>query len=322
MALHTVGIDIGENRVSYGLFDGAGNILTRRAHETDEQWSPDLFFSEIAKQTRLLAEEGDLSISDIAGVGISMPSQINASTGIVHWTHGLPKLSGFSANEKCMGKFGNIRTVIDKRANAGALAEHRFGAGRDQKNMLYCLAGAELSTGIIINNALFRGSHGFAGATGHMIIQPQDPKGLPCVCGSRGCINSYGAGSMIVKHVEEWIKDGEYTLLTEMAGNAQRVTARHLSMAYERGDALATKAIEQMAQYLGIWLYNIHLSYDIDFIVLGGGLLRMGRKLTGRIQKVFNTCNNSGASVQIVIEQLGEDRKIIGANQLLKEKPC
>ncbi|MDL2217487.1 ROK family protein [Christensenellaceae bacterium OttesenSCG-928-M15] len=315
MAQNTIGIDIGEDRVAYGLFDADGNIVTRRAHESDAQLTPEAFFDEIIKQVRLLVEEGDLAMGEIQGIGIGMPSKIHFEKGFVNLTAGLPKIKDFAAAEYISGKLEGMRVVLDNHGNTGALAEHRLGAGQSEKTMLFCTVGANISTGIIIDNQLFRGAQGYAGTTGHMIVTPGE--GMDCICGNRGCLASYCAGSMIVKHVESWIAQGEYTVMTEMAGSNRRITAQHLSLAYERGDELATKAIDQMALYLGIWLYNVYLSFNIDYIVLGGGLLRMGRKLTGRIRKVFDTYNHGSEPVRIVNAQHGDDRGIIGAMLLL-----
>ncbi len=89
----------------------------------------------------------------------------------------------------------------------------------------------------------------------------------------------------MLDYVREWIDAGGETLLTSMVDGPAELTARHLNEAYEKGDPLAIRAIEQMAKYLSAWIFDVYMLLNVDCIVFAGGLLAMGDKLMGRIRE-------------------------------------
>lgn len=181
--------------------------------------------------------------------------------------------------------------------------------------MLYCPVSTGISSGIIINNQLFRGSYGWSGESGHMLVTPGS--GIACGCGNQGCLMSYCSGGMIVKHIQQWIDEGEETLMVQLAGSPEKINGHHICEAYDLGDSMAQKAVEQMAQYMGVWLYNLYLILNINCFVLGGGLLNFGDRLFKRVREIFDEYNQDDMPVYIKYAKLGDDFGIIGAAELL-----
>ena len=128
---------------------------------------------------------------------------------------------------------------------------------------------------------------------------------------------SWCSGSMIVKHIEQKIAAGEKTLMTELAADDSPLSTKHLCEAWEQNDAMAKQAVEQMAQYMAIWLYNLYVLLNINCFVFSGGLLCMGDKLFKRVRELFDTYNNSEYPVYFKTALLGQDAGIIGARELL-----
>ena len=64
----------------------------------------------------------------------------------------------------------HVPVVLDNDSNVAALAEWRHGAGRGSRHMVYMASSTGIGSGIIINGQLFRGSYGWAGESGHMIV--------------------------------------------------------------------------------------------------------------------------------------------------------
>ena len=204
---------------------------------------------------------------------------------------------------------------VDNDAHCAALAESRHGAGMGRPHMLYCPVSTGLSSAIILDGKLFRGSNGFAGESGHTIVTPG--QGIPCGCGNSGCIQSYSSGGMIVRHIREWIAQGETTLMTQLAGSPEKIDARHLEMAALAGDPMALRALDQMALYLGVWVFNLYMTLNIDCFVFGGGLVNMGDLLFGRVRKVFDQYRHTEEPVEFLFAQCGQDAGILGALELL-----
>lgn len=105
--------------------------------------------------------------------------------------------------------------------------------------------------------------------------------------------------------------------MPELAGGVEHITAWHINEAYEKGDAVAHRAVEQMAHYLAIWIFNVYMLLNVDCIVFSGGLLAMGDKLLGRIEENFGQYHTNGFPVHFCKTQLGDDSGLMGALELL-----
>jgi glucokinase len=320
----TISIDVGGTKTAYGLLDGQKQIIRRMTHLSNAACSPEVFFDQIIGNIRELMAAHHIDREHLRGIGIGMPSFILFEEGRIVKTTNLTNIRDFPARAYLMKKLDGIRVIIDNDSHTGAIAEHRHGAGRGFENMLYCAVSTGISTGIIINGNIFRGSYGWAGESGHMIVSPDD--GVECGCGNRGCLMSWCSGSMIIRHIKKWIEAGEQSRITEFAGGGE-LNCNHLAMAYNAGDALAYRAIAQMVQYLGIWAYNLYITLNINCFVFGGGLLKLFRELTGNgkaggllnaMKEVFDGYNkDSSMPVYFKEVELGDDFGIIGAAELL-----
>jgi glucokinase len=332
MEQYTIGIDIGGTKSAYGLFNSQKQIVFRITHPSNNTCKPDIFFDEVAANINKIMSDNDIKKEDLRGIGIGMPSFILYEEGRIIKTSNLTNIHDFPARDYLIDKLGGIRVIIENDARTAAIAEHRYGAGRGFSNMLYCPVSTGISSGIIINGSLFRGSYGWAGETGHSIITPDD--GVECGCGNRGCFMSWCSGSMIIKHIEKWIEAGEESCMSILAGNGE-INCNHLADAYNKGDRLAHRAIAQMVKFLGVWTYNLYVTFNINCFVFGGGLIKMFRELKdggagpgkspggllNTIKEVFDGYNKNSMPVYFKEAELsntmGDDFGIIGAAELL-----
>ena len=313
---YAIGIDVGGTKTAYGLYDSKRNIVTKRRSPSNKDHSPERFFDEIVVNINEILQEQGLSIDSLRGIGVGMPSYINFEEGHIVKTSALTKIKNFAAKKYMLSKLGrDVRVILDNDAHVAALAVHKYGAGRGFDNMLYCPASTGISSGIIIDNKLFRGRYGWAGESGHMLITPG--QGIECGCGNKGCMMSWCSGGMIIKHIQQWIQAGEKTLMEELAGTPDEITTVHLNEAWEKNDAMAIKALEQMAQYMAVWLYNLYVILNINCFVFGGGLVSMGEKLFGRVRTLFDAYNQNDQPIYFRYTELGEDFGLVGAAELV-----
>jgi glucokinase len=235
--------------------------------------------------------------------------------GRIMKTVNLTCLNNFPARDYLSARLG-LPVALANDAQAAALAEHRHGAGRSFPSMLYCPVSTGISSAVIIDGKLFRGSYGWAGETGHAIITPGE--GVMCGCGNRGCLMSYVSGSMIVKHVQAKLAQGEASILPELAGGAENINAFHIQQGYDLGDPLAKWALAQMTKYMAVWLYNLYVTFNINLFVFGGGLLKFGDRLFPGVRAQFDAYNQSDLPVYFKNAELTEDFGIVGAMELLR----
>lgn len=306
---------MGGTKTAYGVFDQDKKLVKRHQHVSDGSLTPERFFDRIVGNIHELMRACGIDGERLRGVGIGMPSYVHYEEGHIVKTVNLPKIQNFPARSYLMKELGGTRVILDNDSHTGALAEFRNGAGRGFENMLYCPVSTGISSGIIIGGKLFRGRYGWAGESGHMIVTPG--QGLACGCGNRGCLMSWCSGAMIVKHIRQWIEAGDWTQLLSMVDSPEDITCEMIDRAYDLGDAMAVKAVNQMAEYLAVWIYNLYVTLNINCYIFGGGLLNMGDKLFGRMKENFHAYNQDDMPVYFKTAELGNDFGIIGAAELL-----
>ena len=318
MAGNIIGIDVGGTKVAYGLFDRDRKLLAKSKRPSDKHLTAEEFFGEIAEGILRLLHQEHYDIYDLEGIGLGVPSSILFHEGKILSTVNLPNLKDFAVRDFLWQALNmpGLPVVLDNDSHVAALAEHRFGAGRGQRDMVYCAVSTGIASSLIINGELLRGSYGWAGESGHMLITPD--RGVLCGCGHQGCFESYASGGSIVRHVQHWLEHGKRSIIPELAGGADKITAEHISAAAQQGDKLALQAVDQMAEYLGMWLFNIYVFTNINFFVFGGGLLHFGPLLQDKVRAVFDRYNlHPEYPVFFKQAELGEDFGIYGAAELI-----
>ena len=105
--------------------------------------------------------------------------------------------------------------------------------------------------------------------------------------------------------------------MVQLAGAPEKIDARHIEMAARTGDPMALRALDQMALYLGVWVFNLYMTLNINCFVFGGGLIKMGDLLFGRVRKVFDQYNHARGEVHFKFAELGQESGLLGALELL-----
>lgn len=310
MGKYRIGVDVGGTKVAYGLFDAGNYPLSRHEHaspiDIDGPGISDLLIEGIHH----VLQSNQLTLSDLEGVGVCMPSYILFDEGYIFLTSSLTNIRDFAMRPYLEARLG-VPIVLDNDSNCAALAEHRFGAGRGCRDMVYMAVSTGLGSGLILNNELFRGSYGWAGETGHMLITPDE--GLECGCRNRGCFMSWSSGRFFPKHIARLAEKQP----TSMDLNGP-LNGRVLLEACKRGDPVAMAVLEQSAYHIGLCVYNIWQVLNVKTYVFGGGLVHFGDMLFDRIRATFDRYNHVDVAVEFKTAQLKQDFGIIGAAELVR----
>jgi len=306
---YVIGVDAGGTKVAYGLFDNEHRLVDRMQHHTNNSADGPQFSDELIDNIQALLHKNNVTFEQLKGVGIGMPSFINRETGHIFITSAMPKIKDFAMLEYVQERLPT-RIVLDNDANAATLAEHRHGAGRGAKHMVYIVAGTGFGSGIIINNEVFTGSYGGAGECGHMLMTPDE--GFWCGCENTGCFMSYISGRTLPERVRNSLSSGMKSIL-----NPETVDGEELLEAYNKGDVLAQELILQMAKYMALCVYNIYQMLNIDTYVFGGGLTSLGDALFVPMRKEFERFNHVPFPVHFKLAELKEDIGIVGAAEYI-----
>lgn len=311
--------DVGGTKIALGIFDEEKQPVAKVKLPTDTSISAEALFTGMVETLKGMMAEKGLAPACLAGVGVGVPAPVRAADGVVAMCSMLPSISHFPLRRFLSELLPGVKTEVGNDGHCAALAESRHGAGRGFPHMLYCPVSTGFSSAIIIDGKLFRGSDGFAGESGHSIVAPGT--GLPCGCGNRGCPNGLAAGGSIVRYIRNWIAEGETTLMLTLAdGSPEKIDARILDEAARAGDEMALRALKQMSDTMGLWLFNLYKTLNINCYVFGGGLINMGDLLFAPVRKVFDEYRHAGESdepVYFKFAELGQDSGLLGALELL-----
>jgi predicted NBD/HSP70 family sugar kinase len=187
-------------------------------------------------------------------------------------------------------------------ANAGAVAEHRYGAGRSTDDMLYVRLSAGIGAGIVTAGRLLLGTGGLAGEIGHLLVAPPGPV---CRCGNRGCLETVASPVAIAR------------LLQDSWGRT--VTPDDLPRLLAGSSAGALRVLEDIAEAIGRALAGLVTLLNPQTIVIGGDLAATGERLTGPIRRAIARYALPSAvpQVTIVTGELGSSAEVRGAASLV-----
>jgi len=155
-----IGVDLGGTKVSVGaVADGGVKKIVRR--EVPSQEAADVVLEEIAGAI------SELFDSSVVGIGCGVPSVVDVERGIVFDVENIPSWKEMHLKAALEERFG-VPASINNDANAFAVGEHVFGAGREVEDMVGMTLGTGMGTGVIVNGRLYSGSNCGVGEIGMM----------------------------------------------------------------------------------------------------------------------------------------------------------
>jgi glucokinase len=252
---------------------------------------------------RLLSEQG-ASLADLASAGLSLPGPLDLERGLVIRPPNLPGWDEVPVRDALAHDLG-CPVRIENDANAGALAEWRFGAGRGLASIVYLTMSTGVGGGLVLDGRIYRGIECAAGEVGHM---PVEWDGEVCACGQRGCLEAYVGGAAWAKRLQREAPDE--SLAVEQAGGRDRVRPEHVVDAARRGDAFARAEIDRYIHYLSRGIVSIAFTLAPEAVILGTIPVAMGEALCFaplREQVRALVWSQVGARMQILPAALGED---------------
>ncbi len=260
-----LGIDLGGTFIKGGVVDDAGNILVSDKVATESRRGADAVAGRIADLCLSLLASVGLEPADVCGVGIGVPGLVDGESGEVLYSNNL-KWSHFAIADR-VKKATGIKVRIANDADAAALGEFRFGAGRGVDNAVMITIGTGVGSGVIADGRLYRGNGRAGVEIGHMVIRAG---GRRCNCGRRGCFEAYCSASALVRETKRAMRQNKQSKLWEIGG-PDRVDGKTAFAFYDR-DETAKKVVDDYMALLAEGLVNISSMYRPQKIVIGGGV--------------------------------------------------
>jgi len=280
-AQYLIGYDIGGTKLSVVVADWDGNILHKIRRPTEAKRGPKAVVSSLVEMSYEAMARASVPLSNVAGVGVSCGGPLDTETGIVYAPPNLPGWDEVPLKAWLEEEF-SVPVFVENDANACALAEWSFGAGRGFRYMVYITMSTGIGGGIIIDGNLYRGPNDTAGEVGHMTIVKDGPS---CGCGKRGCLESLCSGPSIARRAREKTLMMPGSLMFELSGGTlELITAETVVEAARQNDVAAREIVDETARYMAIGLGNIVNIINPEIIVIGTILVKAKDLLLGPIR--------------------------------------
>jgi glucokinase len=291
-----IGIDIGGTKVRVGLIDETLQLIRKEVASTASCRSKQDLFRTI-KEMIVKIDPTD----EVQKIGFALP---------VPWTPKLETITDatnivFLENVKVSEIeefFAEYEVCIENDVNVVAMLEANVGSAKNYKHSLYITVSTGIGSGIIINQEIFHGTHGFGGELGN--IQITDSKG----CFSCGTLENLCSGLALEKKSKALF--------------GEESTASLLFEKFQSGDIAAKQAIDEWIEYFSSGMASVIHCFDPGIIVLGGSVIEHNQWLVEKVVektrgKVFSSLVNQ---VKMIVSKFGNDAGIIGAGFLVINK--
>ena len=232
-----LGFDIGATKLAVAVGDDAGGIAARRRRPIRATGDPRADVDAMLRDAHELLAEAGVAPSALRGVGVAAPGPIDFARGTVESP---PNLPGWRSVPICewLGAAFDAPVHLENDANAAALAEWRFGAGRGARHLVYLTMSTGVGGGLVLDGRLYRGT-GNAGEVGHMPVEWGDSAEL-CGCGRRGCLEAYVGGRRWSERLAR-VTPAD-SRVAALAGAPAHARPEHVVAAAREGDAFALRA--------------------------------------------------------------------------------
>ncbi len=248
------GLDVGGTKTAVLLVDRALNVVGRGVAPTNVAGSGPLVDGIHEAVIETLASMGNQN-AELLAVGAGVPGMVDPLSGQVHLAVNL-NLESYPLGDELASRF-NAPVSLENDVRTAALgAYHWLNRGHAVRHLAFLSIGTGIAAGVVLNGRLYRGAQGMAGEIGHIQF---DPGGERCACGQYGCLESIASGPAMVR---QW--------------SAGEGTAEALFAAAEEGDLEARLVIKRAAEAIARAIQILVLTYDVEKVVLGGGVMNAG----------------------------------------------
>ena len=301
-AVFVVGVQVGVGFVRLGLMDALGATAAADAFEYDPEMEPNGVVEQIGTAVRSLLEP--LPPEKVIGVGVTVPGPVDPDgrTLLLPLNLAWRNVPIADILEPVVG----IPVTIDHNVRSMALAEARFGSGRGLESVAFVYLRTGLGAGLVVEGQPFAGGVRGAIALGHVRVVED---GLPCICGSSGCLETIVSGPALAAAAERLGLAGDADPLTLLWGAAQE-------------DRVAAEVVGEIVEHLALALSTVVNLLNPELLLLGGSLATTPDSFVTRLERgirqaVFPLIRET---VRIESSDLGMDAGVAGGGTLALER--
>lgn len=262
---YLIGLDIGGTKIETAVATASGEVLGREVTAIDVSSPQQVVHSVVAAIGQAMEANG-LDKFQVAAAGAGVPGQIES--GSVRLAVNL-NLENYPLSQALSAQLG-FPFFLENDVRIAALgAFDHYSHQENLSNLAFLSIGTGIGAGLVLDGRVYRGSNGLAGEIGHTIFDPDGPQ---CKCGMRGCLEALAAGPALALQAQQAVQAGEQSILQ----NFPTLDSRAVYQAFRQEDPLAVRIVRRASAYLAQAIQWIVMAYDVDKVVLGGGVSHDG----------------------------------------------
>ena len=310
-----IGIDIGGMTVKGIIMERDGSPLAQGSIATGSKDGGNAMCINIAALISKMADESKINLSEAVGVGVGCPGLIDSKNGTIVFAGNLG-LENFPLGKAISNKVG-LPVKVTNDANAAALGEAKFGAGKEYSDSILVTLGTGVGGGIIIDGKLFEGGKSAGTEIGHTVIEAN---GYPCTCGRWGCFECYASATALMCKTKDAMEEDTGSEMWKTY-TPQTVSGK-TPFEYAETDIAAKQVVDWYVKHLACGITNLANVFRPQVVMLGGGVSEQGERLTVPVQRLVDKELFAGtdfAPVKVVKASLGSRAGAYGAAALWME---
>ncbi|MEV0944456.1 ROK family protein [Micromonospora wenchangensis] len=289
-----VALDVGGTGMKCALVRPDGSVLHAERHPTDAGRGPDAVVETVLAVAEGLADRARAAGSTPVACGVAVPGVVDEAAGVAVWSANV----GFRdvPLRTLVGARLGLPAALGHDVRVGGIAEARLGAGRDARHVLFVAIGTGIAAAHVVAGSAAVGAHGAAGEIGHILVRPDGPR---CGCGRPGCLEAVSSASAVARRYAELA--GSTASAADVAGRAAA------------GEELAGRVWREAVEALADGLATGQALYDVDTMVIGGGLARAGGQLLDPLRAALRERMTFHREPRLVAAALGDEAGCLGA---------
>lgn len=301
-----IGIDIGGTKLAVCIADNNGKILDKLKMPSEAHKGPEQMIDKMFLMADELMGKYGIKSQDVEAFGISCGGPLDSKRGIVMSPPNLPGWDNVHITEIIQERYSRP-AYLQNDANACALAEWMYGAGRGYKNVIFLTFGTGMGAGLILDGRLYSGTNDMAGEVGHIRLATFGPVGY----GKEGSFEGFCSGGGIAQiAAAEVLKRRQMGMEVEFARGLkpEELTAKIVGEAADRGDGVAIEILRISASFLGLGISILIDILNPEVIIIGSIYARSIKFFRDIVEEVIKkeALQRSASVCKVVPAILGE----------------
>ncbi len=302
-----IGVDLGGTKTAVILSEAPPDRLGRMEFATLPEHGPQPALDKMLDCIRRLLAQHDCRTRNVIAIGVSCGSPLDRVRGVIQAPPNMASWVDVPIRQILEDAF-QAPCRVENDANAGAVAEHRYGAGKGIRHMVFLTLGTGLGAGIIIDERIYHGARDSAGEIGHVRLTQSGPVGY----NKAGSVEGWSSGGGMARLGEHMLieaeRRGQSSILRQRITNGELLTARDIAEAARAGDHVASRILAVSGRRLGQAIAILIDVLNPERIVLGGLAARIGDPLLSPMRKVIEreALPQAAKDCEIVPAALGE----------------